>query len=115
MEKALTGSKGELAGKGGVESRERLEPGLESCEAPYVISSFLRVSSSTDDFCLDFDLQGRIWKTHRSQIYYMTDFTCMLRRQAELVELECPFLSFCCRWDLGLLGAHSRWILKVEG
>lgn len=77
MEKDLIESKGELAGKGGVESHERLEPGIESCEASYLISSFLRVSSSTDDLCLNFDLHGRIWKTHGSQIYYMTDlFTC---------------------------------------
>lgn len=48
MEKDLIESKGELAGKGGVESHERLKPGIESFETTYLISSFLRVSSSTD-------------------------------------------------------------------
>lgn len=48
MEKDLIESKGELAGKGGVESHERLKPGIESFETTYLISSFLRVSSFTD-------------------------------------------------------------------
>lgn len=73
MEKDLIESKGEVAGKGGVESHDRLKPGIESFETSYLISSFLTVSSSTDDLCLNFGLHSRIWKTHVSQIYYMTD------------------------------------------